>query len=158
MNESCVTRAKFFFICPHKFLDLPPVLYQQSKEEEALFVVWRQRARPYSMYVCICTYVCMCMYLCMQYVPGGCTKVRYLRSACQVKISSPLYSTYESIFVLQRKLYLLQIREEKLKPLTNEPKINVQDQTNTLKFTFYSSGMHNTHIIHTAVRNTITTT
>ena len=25
--------------------------YQQSKEEEALFVVWRQRARPYSMYV-----------------------------------------------------------------------------------------------------------
>ena len=60
-------------------------------------------------------YVCMHMYLCMYVyvvVPGGCTKVRYLMSACQVKISSLLYSTYESIFVLQPKLYLLQIQEE----------------------------------------------
>ena len=119
-----VTRAKLSFICP-------PIFFLYSPG--TVLVVKRRRSSVCRLapegstllYVCMHMYLCMYVYVPMYVVPGGCTKVRYLMTACQVKISSPVYSTCESIFVLQRKLYLLQIREEKLKPLTNEPKISI---------------------------------
>ena len=133
---------------------MPPQIFRPSTG--TVLVVKRRRSSVCRLapegstllYVCMHMYLCMYVYVPMYVVPGGCTKVRYLMSACQVKIWSPLYSTYKSIFVLQRKLYLLQIRE-KLNPLMN---LKLMSRIKpTLKFTFYSSGMHNTHIIHTAV-------